>query len=1185
MNLFHRSACCSLAVALSAPCFAQRGPVPGFSSATPYLIHYGNWDSTLITQARTNYKLVILHPSASNITAANIATIRSGPDSTVGTSDDVKVIAYISVGEDDRPGAPFPGEGNGPRVDPRPSNATPLESITDPLGQASPGGTGYASYYLDDVDQDGQPDQNAVFGGYYVNPGDPAWYQILKNKTKVGSQRAGILELLTTTTGNGYNCDGLFLDTLDTPAPDSFGGTSFEWTTEAYRDLVKQISDDHPAKLLMANRGVFFYNPNLKSYAYTLRPYINMLMFESYYTDSSGSGMETAFFDDNKFNFAPKINAEANRPDGFTVVSLGYTSSGEPPSLIAQDFIESQQQQGWLLYRTNPALNALPFNTQAATWNAANPDTAPPVWDSTAAPGADSFPEEFGNQPPAPRIGVQQVATSDGTATVRWDVARDQTGPVKYHIYYTTEAVLNFATATKLANVAPAVPESYQSGAGAGRFPYEFTLTGLTNGTAYRFAVRAEDALGHEDTNDVVIAATPQPNPSGYREVTIDGAFTDWDGAPVLDADPAEATPVDFANVQVANDANYLYVRFTLHAGASPFSDFNTHLFLDTDNNPATGLPVSGAGIGSEVMVETGTAYDQRGGGFNEGGVNGVAWSISPAGPATAFELRFSRSATFVNGGAPVFGGNTIRLALQDNRGDTTAGILLDFAASPPPPSNYAAINVDGNSADWAGIPVTGTDPTGDSIPDIASVKVANDADYLYVLVQYNGAVDTNTLNGSPSTFLSLDNDANAGTGFNIYGLGQVGAEVSWQNDFPFAQDAATYNRGAVFTNGAAGISPYFANTTFQEYRIARNATYSIGGGPQQPVFPNNSIKLALWSDHGVSAEFAGAVNYTFAAAPVAGNFAPITVDGTFTDWAGIPVRASRASSGADMDWATLQLANDGQYLYGRFTLHAAPAAPPFSESQTNLFLDTDNNPATGFVPGSSGFGSSLMIQGGTGYDQRGGGFNEGTASDLGWLIAGSGTEWEFRVSRTAAYAGAVPVFANGTIRLMLQDDRPTTPGTMLPTAGVSYTFQTNPDAAIYEAWRAAEFTAPELANLLISGDNADPDHDGTANLLEFALGLLPKTSDPEGLPDGALMSIGPDRFLTFTYIRRPLTDGVTFTPQTSSDLGTWNSDQSQFTPLSTTPLGGNLTEVKIRLNTPLPAGPKFVRLQAILAP
>ena len=98
------------------PGMAQRGPVPGLNSSTPYLIHYGNWTAPLVDQARMNYKLVILHPSTSNITPANIANIRSGPDNTPGTSDDVKVLAYISVGEDDRPGAPFAGDGDGPGV-------------------------------------------------------------------------------------------------------------------------------------------------------------------------------------------------------------------------------------------------------------------------------------------------------------------------------------------------------------------------------------------------------------------------------------------------------------------------------------------------------------------------------------------------------------------------------------------------------------------------------------------------------------------------------------------------------------------------------------------------------------------------------------------------------------------------------------------------------------------------------------------------------------------------------------------------------------------------------------------------------------------------------------------------------------------------------------------------------------
>jgi hypothetical protein len=50
-----------------------------------------------------------------------------------------------------------------------------------------------------------------------------------------------------------------------------------------------------------------------------------------------------------------------------------------------------------------------------------------------------------------------------------------------------------------------------------------------------------------------------------------------------------------------------------------------------------------------------------------------------------------------------------------------------------------------------------------------------------------------------------------------------------------------------------------------------------------------------------------------------------------------------------------------------------------------------------------------------------------------------------------------------------------------------------------YAAWRGARFTVEELADTAVSGDEADPDHDGRVNLLEYALGTEPR--DPA---DGA---------------------------------------------------------------------------------
>ena len=669
------------ALLISSPALrAARGPLPDLNTTTPYLVYYGNWDLNKLALARANYRLVILHP-LSNIRPAQIDFLRRGPDNVLGTADDVRVFGYVSVGEDDRPGAPVAGDGLGPRVDPRSADNVPLSSITNALGLPSPKGTGYASYYLDTKSApDGVPDRNPTFGGCFVNAGAPAWWDTLKTMTQASDGRSGLDEILTPNVGIGYDCDGVFLDTIDTAAPNSFGGTAYEWTAPGMRALVECISTNYPNKLIMGNRGLFFFNPNFKQYAYTLRPHLNAIMFESYFTDSDNSSQITPSFPFNKFDTAPKLNAEAGRPDGFSVVALGYDHSPAlPQAVIDQDYLESMGVQGWPLYRTNPQLDAA-FNTVASAWIAAHPDTQAPIWDNTAGQTGVLLP---------PRVGVQEVVPVDQGVTLRWDVARNQTGPVRYNIYYTAQSVLDFLTATKLAQVTPLLPTNYASGTGPGIYPYEFTVTGLSNGLSYRFAVRAEDSASpsHEDTNLVVLSAVAGvPSvPSFYRHIAMDGSFSDWSGVPDLATAAVAGSTLRFATVAAANDDNYLYLRFTLLAPALPFANYNTHLFVDTDNLAATGYPATGTGIGSELLIESGAGYDERNGTFNAGSVKNLNWLLRPAGSGTNFELRLSRQAQFADN-SNVFTNALIRFLLQDNGGSflLPQGILYQFASVGP---------------------------------------------------------------------------------------------------------------------------------------------------------------------------------------------------------------------------------------------------------------------------------------------------------------------------------------------------------------------------------------------------------------------------------------------------------------------------------------------------------------------
>src|SRR5690242_7677187 len=108
-----------------------------------------------------------------------------------------------------------------------------------------------------------------------------------------------------------------------------------------------------------------------------------------------------------------------------------------------------------------------------------------------------------------------------------------------------------------------------------------------------------------------------------YREISVDGDLSDWAGVPVaaIDASGDSSSAVDFGNLYLANDEQFLYLRFTLHAGADPFT-FMSNIFIDTDANSSTGFAAVGGLVGSELLIQSGAGYQQKNGAFNEGGVN-----------------------------------------------------------------------------------------------------------------------------------------------------------------------------------------------------------------------------------------------------------------------------------------------------------------------------------------------------------------------------------------------------------------------------------------------------------------------------------------------------------------------------------------------------------------------------------
>lgn len=178
-----------------------------------------------------------------------------------------------------------------------------------------------------------------------------------------------------------------------------------------------------------------------------------------------------------------------------------------------------------------------------------------------------------------------------------------------------------------------------------------------------------------------------------------------------------------------------------------------------------------------------------------------------------------------------------------------TALAVCLLLALPATAGTYKTIMIDGDYSDWAGVPVVDSDG-GDNFsgPDIGDTQLANDGQYLYMRNTFPNGI-------SLGTFISIDVDQNAATGFDVFGLGLIGSEAGWQNDFPFTQATGTFNdgvgmNGEFFGSGAALLTP-FANDPNRELAISLDIMRNGGG----PIFPGSTIRLLLWTDLGTGAD------------------------------------------------------------------------------------------------------------------------------------------------------------------------------------------------------------------------------------------------------------------------------------------------------------------------------------------
>lgn len=350
-----------LLFALLLPAVAQPVWPPRTFSA-----YYGEIESDT-PQQLADFDLLILHPGddETNLDAGKLARLR-------GAGRPKTLVGYVSIGEDAiSPGGPplLGQDGRGPSFVGKdlkvgladkdyPAYFLDQRKLEfDESGFPAPGPSGRP---LESKGQDGHPDENGVWGSYYVNASDPGWRDQV-------FQRLEHLDAL--------GLDGFFLDTVDTASP--WG--DYGWTSVGMLDLVEQIRSRYPDKRIVANRGLFYLSQSDR-YAKA----VDAVLFESLLT---GYREETRSASVNPW---ARWHVDALRNDvipaqkrtGLALLVLDYLNPEHPdaPVLVQSARTLLQGTPQYSLSFSHPSLRVPGWPEESLL-----PETAPAAWPSVTS--------------------------------------------------------------------------------------------------------------------------------------------------------------------------------------------------------------------------------------------------------------------------------------------------------------------------------------------------------------------------------------------------------------------------------------------------------------------------------------------------------------------------------------------------------------------------------------------------------------------------------------------------------------------------------------------------------------------------------------------------------------------------------------------------------------------------------
>lgn len=136
--------------------------------------------------------------------------------------------------------------------------------------------------------------------------------------------------------------------------------------------------------------------------------------------------------------------------------------------------------------------------------------------------------------------------------------------------------------------------------------------------------------------------------------------------------------------------------------------------------------------------------------------------------------------------------------------------------------------------------------------------------------------------------------------------------------------------------------------------------------------------------------------------------------------------------------------------------------------------------------------------------------------------------------------------------------------------------------------WRLTHFSAPQLANPIVSSDQADPDGDGWCNLLEYATATNPLVANTANPPIRQIIIEESGNFYqTLEFRRRINNPEITVRPETTTSLSNWNHGTDHLIQVGSPTNNGDGTEtVRYRSTQAMHSRTKeFLRLTVEIAP